>query len=529
MLFRPAQPAFMSAASARRRFSRLGVRLMAFNIVLVFLPVAGVLFLGQYEDRLETAEIRDLTNRSRFIAAAVAHDGTLDAAAFEDVVRRAQIDDLRVRLIDRSGRVVADSRQFVAPAPEPPPRTDRANPLYRVGAFIARPLLRLVQPPDRPLDVDRYANATTLSGPEITSVLRGREHFEKTIASGAPSSVTLNRMVPVVVGGWTLGAVVASKSTYAILQDLYVVRLRVMRIFAASLVVAVLVSIFFSTSIVRPLRQLRLDARAVLDRRVGGSLQESHFRGSSRLDEIGELSRALERIMRRLDAHVGFIETFASDVVHEVKNPLASIRNANEMLAVVETAEDRRRFVRVIEQEVARMERLLAGVREISMIDARLARETPERVDLQALLARIVEGFRLREAGRIQLALTSSAERGTLVVDASEDRLTQVFENILDNAASFAPAGSVVTVALERETDFATVVVSDSGPGIPEANLARIFDRFFTHRPDASRHDTGHTGLGLAIVKRIVEGYGGSVSAANRETGAAFSVRLPLV
>ena len=98
-----------------------------------------------------------------------------------------------------------------------------------------------------------------------------------------------------------------------------------------------------------------------------------HFKGSRRLDEIGELSRALERIMRRLDAHVGFIETFRGDVVHELKNPLASIRNANEMIADVSDPADRRRFVRVIEQEVARMERLLSGVREITTIDARLA------------------------------------------------------------------------------------------------------------------------------------------------------------
>ncbi len=133
---------------------------------------------------------------------------------------------------------------------------------------------------------------------------------------------------------------VASKSTFTILQDLYVVRLRVMRVFIASVVVASLVSLFFATTIIRPLRQLRLDARGILDRR--GRLQVKHFKGSTRLDEIGELSRALERIMRRLDAHVGIVERFASDVVHELKNPLASIRNANEMIAEVGDAADRR-------------------------------------------------------------------------------------------------------------------------------------------------------------------------------------------
>ncbi|MGZ5445809.1 MAG: ATP-binding protein [Thermoanaerobaculia bacterium] len=503
-----------------RSLSRLSVRLLAFNVVLIFMPMAGVLFLGQYEERLETAEIRDLTHRARLIAATIARQGTLDADAFEDVIRRAKIDDLRVRLIDSRGHVVADSLEIVTPAPQRPARTDRRNLLYRVGAFVVRPIVRWFRPPEEPLEVDFFENATRLSGPEIASVLRGREGFQKKIAR-EQRSVTLYRMAPVVVGGWTVGAVVASKSTFQILQDLYVVRLRVMRIFFASIVVAVLVTIFFATTIVGPLRQLRFDARAVLDRR--GGLQGKHFKGSARLDEIGELSRALERIMRRLDAHVGFIERFASDVVHELKNPLASIRNANEMIGDVRDAADRRRFVAVIDQEVARMERLLSGVREISMIDAQLVRETAHFVDLGALLLQIVEGFRLREGERVRIDVQLA--EASLTVEASEDRLIQVFENLLDNALSFSPPGGTVTVSCAREDGEIVTRVADYGPGIPEANLARIFDRFFTHRPDTSR--TGHTGLGLAIVKAIVDAYGGSIAAANGERGAVFTVRLP--
>jgi len=503
-----------------RSLARLAVRLLAFNVVLIFLPMAGVLFLSQYEETLETAEIRDLTHRSRLIAAAIARQGTLDADTFEDVIRRAKIDDLRVRLIDSRGHVVADSREIVAPAPQRPPRTDRQNLLYRIGASIAGPVVRFVRPPEEPLEVDFYENATRLSGPEIASVLRGLEGFEKKIAR-RQRSVTLYRMAPVVVGGWTVGAVVASKSTFQILQDLYVVRLRVMRIFIASILVAIMVTIFFATTIVRPLRQLRLDARAVLDRR--GRLQNAHFKGSKRLDEIGELSRALERIMRRLDAHVGFMERFASDVVHELKNPLASIRNANEMVSDVRDPADRRRFVAVIDQEVARMERLLSGVREISMIDAQLVRESSQFVDLGALLMQIVEGFRLRAGDRVRIELQLAD--AALTVEASEDRLIQVFENILDNALSFSPPGGTVSVSCAVEDGFIVTRVADNGPGIPEANLARIFDRFFTHRPDSNR--AGHTGLGLAIVKAIVDAYGGSINAANGERGAVFTVRLP--
>ena len=506
-----------------RFFARLPVRLLAFNLLLMFLPIAGVLFLGAYETRLETAEVRGMTDQARLVAAAVGARGRLDAQTFEAILRTAKVADVRLRLIDPRAQVVADSEQIVAPAPVVVEDSARHSALYRIGVAIARPLLRLLRPPDPPLQVDFYANAARLTGPEIAVALRGREGFDKKITASGQRSVTLYRTVPVVTAGAVAGAVVASKSTYTILQDLYAVRLGVMQIFVASIVVAILVSLFFSATIVRPIRELRVDARAILDR--DGS--RTPFAGSQRLDEIGELSRALERIMRRLDDRVSFIETFASDVSHELKNPLASIRNANEMLADVASPSDRRRFVRIVEQEVARMERLISGVREVSLVDARLGQEVRSEVALGQLLTSIVEGFRLREGARVQFELTVPDTR--LAVDAAEDRLIQVFENVLDNAASFSPRGGTVRVSVTDEEQSIVTRIADDGPGISDAHLERIFDRFFTYRPDASREESGgHTGLGLAIVKAIVEGYGGAIGVTTAAGGGAeFEIRLP--
>ncbi|HEX7151305.1 MAG TPA: ATP-binding protein [Thermoanaerobaculia bacterium] len=499
----------------QRHLSRLPIRLLAFNLLLVFLPVAGVLFLGEYEERLESAEVRSMTDQARLIAAAIANDERIDTARFEQIVRRAKVTDVRVRLVDATGRVVGDSERFLPPKPQQP-RTDRHNLLYRIGVFLVRPLVRIVRPPEEPLQVDFYDNAERLGGTEIVTALRGREGFDKKISAPGERSVTLYRTVPV---PW--GAVVASKSTFSILQDLYAVRLRVMRIFVASVIVAILLSIFISTTIVRPLRLLRVEARAILDRR---NRLRGHFRTSTRLDEIGDLSRALERIMRRLDAHLGLVETFASDVSHELKNPLASIRNANEMLAEIGNPADRRRFVRIIEQEVARMERLISGVREISVIDAELVREERMPIDLGALLSKIVEGFQIREGERIRFEL--QVPEAPVVVSGSEDRFIQVFENVLDNAVSFSPPGCAVQIDVTTEEGSAVTRICDQGPGIPESTRGRIFDRFFTFRPDSGPSD-GHTGLGLAIVKAIVQGYGGNIHVANADRGAVFTIRLP--
>jgi len=168
----------------------------------------------------------------------------------------------------------------------------------------------------------------------------------------------------------------------------------------------------------------------------------------------------------------------------------------------------------------------MAQVREITMIDAEIQKEERTSVDVNALLQRIVEGFRMREKDRVFFDLQLAD--GLPAITASEDRLLQVFENLLDNAVSFTPAGKRIAITSARDSDAIVVRVADEGPGIPEENLGRIFDRFFTYRPD---HPTTqrHTGLGLSIVKAIVEGYGGNTTAANGvRGGAVFEVRIPV-
>lgn len=501
--------------------ARISTRLLAFNLLLVFLPVAGSLYLGAYESRLESAEIRAMTDDARLLSALIGREGRLDAEAAGDLLRQWHT-DVRFRLLDEGGRVVADSRAY---APAPAQRTKgspRHNTLYRIGVFLVRPIVRFVQPPEPPLEVDFYDNSEKLLGTEVREALRGHEGFDKKITAGGHRSVTLYRAVPVIAGGRVIGVVLASQNTFTILQDLYAVRLGILRIFLASVLAALLMGVFFATTIVEPLRQLRVDARSILDRR--GWIR-GHFKGSRRQDEIGELSRALERIMRRLDSHVKLVEKFASDVSHEFKNPLASIRTANEMLADVNDPADRRRFVRMVEQEVARMEKLLTGVREISAIDAQLPREEKQSIAIGELLAKIVDGFRMREGESVRFDVTTSSE--PLVVEASEDRLIQVFENVLDNAVSFSPPGGTVQISAAAEGATVVTRISDEGPGVSEAHRTKIFERFFTYRPATARRDSRHTGLGLAIVKAIVEGYGGTITTENGELGAVFEIRLP--
>jgi len=292
----------------------------------------------------------------------------------------------------------------------------------------------------------------------------------------------------------------------------------------------VLLTIIASTTIVRPLRRLRGEALALIDRRGRRRLEGKEgavFGGSRRTDEIGDLARALELLSRRLGEHIAFVEAFAGDVSHELKNPLASIRGAAEMLEDVEEPEQRRELLDLVQREVARLEHLLKEVREMARLDAEVEGEARPTVQLETLLPALVEGARRRAPPGVAIEL--EIDGAAVPVKAAPERLAQVVENLLDNAMSFAPAGSAVAVRLRRGATRARLSVRDRGPGIPEQHLQKVWARFFSYRPPGTGDGKPHTGLGLAIVKAIVEGYGGSVSGSNpAEGGAEFEVTLPL-
>ena len=529
-----------------RPLAGISVRLLLFNILLVFLPAAGFFYLEVYEKELLEAQERAMVQQGRLVAAALAGNEAIDRDASMALLSRLQgRTESRIRIVDRQGRLLADSARLVPrreappvssrsrldeyePEPEPTPRT-RENPLYRLGAWLYRTpqrIDRLFGPPEPPWEAESfYSPDGPLLGPEIRAALAGR-YGATTRPTLGQRSVTLYSAIPVRRGGrgdQIGGAVLVSQSTYRILRALYDVRLDVFRVVLASVVAAAVLSLLVSATIARPLRSLRDEAIALVDRR--GRLR-GRFRGSRRRDEIGDLARSLEELTGRLERHLLFIESFASDVSHELKNPLASIRTATEMLAEVDDPADRRRFLEIAWREVARMEHLLSGVREISRIDARLEGERVEPVELKPLLASVLESVSLRAEG-VRLDFRAPAQPVHAL--GSPERLAQVFENLLDNAVGFSPRGGEVTVELSEEPNAALVIVADGGPGIPEEHRERIFDRFFTWRPHEPQARDGHTGLGLAIVKAVTEGYGGSVTARNRaEGGARFEVRLPL-
>ncbi len=505
-----------------RFLSRISIRLLAFNLLLVFLPVVGILSLQTYELELREQQERSMVQQGRLLAAALAGRGPIEAdeagRILDNMNRRFEA---RLRVIDNNLNLLADSSRL-GPQKADQPDTikeeaaGRQSPTYRLGSFLYRVFARVFLPPEPPLqDTDLYATAKRLDGYEIQAALAGR-YGAATRLSPSTRSVTLYSAIPIRSGEDVVGAVLISKSTFQILSALYELRLSTFKAVLASVAAAIVLSLLVSTTIARPLQHLRRESQALLDRR--GRLKR-RFKGSKQLDEIGDLSRALAELTRRLESHIRFIESFASDVSHEFKNPLASIRNATELLGDVEDPAERQRFIAMSLRDIARLEHLLSGVRDITRIDAEIDDQPVEAVAIKTLIQGLIERYEMMPQNRVSYRLTASEEE--LTVEGDPERLAQVFENLLDNAVSFSPPDGNIHITLEsRDTDI-VVSVLDQGPGIPDEHLDRIFLRFFSYRQNGTGRD-GHTGLGLAIVKAIVESYGGQVCALNPATGGTL-------
>jgi two-component system, OmpR family, sensor histidine kinase ChvG len=282
-------------------------------------------------------------------------------------------------------------------------------------------------------------------------------------------------------------------------------------------------SLYLARTIVRPLRMLAIAAHRV---RLGRSREVVVPRLPDRKDEIGALARAISDMSTALRRQIDATEAFAADVAHELKNPLASLRSAVEVLERVEQPELRARLLGVINDDVGRIDRLISDIADASRLDAELSRTGFQRIDLLPLCDGLVAAYGVSVPAR-GVRVAHAGARVPAVIEGDASRLAQVLRNLIDNAISFSPDGGAVELALARAGDQVEISVRDSGPGVPAANRGDIFKRFYSERP--AGEDFGrHSGLGLSIAGAIVAAHGGQISVDEAPGGGAlFRVLLP--
>ncbi|HUO02949.1 MAG TPA: HAMP domain-containing sensor histidine kinase, partial [Rhizomicrobium sp.] len=290
---------------------------------------------------------------------------------------------------------------------------------------------------------------------------------------------------------------------------------------------------YLAGTIAEPVRRLAAAADMVRQGRAAGRDAIPGLPG--RNDEIGDLADSLKEMTAALYARIGAIERFAADVAHELKNPLTSLASAMEMLVRAPDDATRQKLMALVRADVKRINRLITDISDASRLDAELSREMRTEIDLSHLLKTIVEIYDVTDRDKkVAVTLEDNLPAGTRVM-GHDERLGQVFRNLIDNAISFAPDGSTIAIAARKHHAFARITVEDEGPGIPSDNLESIFERFYTERP--GENFGKNSGLGLSIARQITQNAGGRIWAENRPSmapgkasgGARFVVELPVV
>jgi two-component system sensor histidine kinase ChvG len=525
--------------------STLTRRILLVNVLVLFIPILGLLHLDQYRQSLVASELESLRLQGRAFSlslgsTAVVVDENGEERLLPEMTRhlmRVLLADtgVRARVFAPAGELLADSflltgsGGLVQVIELPPPSNDS---LFTELTTTYDRVVDWIPGMD---DLPRYREAAIQLAedyPEVGAALAGDSGGA--VRADARGRLVLSVAVPVQRYRKVLGALMLSKGGDVVTKAVYARRLDILVVFAIALAATVLLSIYFASTLARPIRRLALAAVQV---RYGKGRRFEIPDFTKREDEIGDLSGALREMTEALWSRLDAIEGFAADVAHEIKNPLTSLRSAVETVSRVEDPEQQRKLMSIILDDVQRLDRLISDISDASRLDAELSRAESETVDLRLLLETLVEviGATVPETGpRIILALPELADQEAYMVPGIEGRLGQVFRNLINNAVTFSPPGGTIRVVAGRSPAGIEVRVEDNGPGLPEGKLEAVFERFYSERPSGEKFGT-HSGLGLSISRQIVEAHGGTLHAENRidpvsrkVKGARFVVRLPL-
>lgn len=346
--------------------------------------------------------------------------------------------------------------------------------------------------------------------------LQVRQAITRGVAEGCDDSAAVGTVICFAAKSRPRGAglqvVHVQDSAERPLPLLYALRFQLGRITLVVLPFALILALWVGSRLVGPLEALR--------DQVLGKVREA--RPVANLEapannETAELARAFNTLLERLDERRSANEAFVADLVHEFKNPVATIRACGESLASSDVTPERaQRLARLVHESTARLDALVSQFLELARAEAGMRQEPWEELDLLALSRARVERAQSDERWRgVRFEHSGSS---SVCVRGVAERLETVVDNLLANAASFAQPDGRVTLSVESREGRALVSVSDDGPGIAEEDIPHVFERFFTTR----RHDKG-TGLGLALVRAIVEAHGGQVSLSSEPgRGATF-------
>ncbi len=528
---------------ARARFSGITRRIIFFNLIALTIFVAGVLWEQTARTGLIDERITGIREQALIVAGALAEYAanpearSVTVETAEPLLRQLIAPTrLRAQVYSTAGTLLTDTRYLLArnavTSEELPPPVS-SNQFI---AFFQRATARARQFYDeivgiRPLGkLEPYFEAGRNGRVyrEVVAATAGRT--ESSVRVNEQGKLVISVAVPIQRLATLYGVLMLTTESGDIDDILREERSALIRVSLVAFGTLLLSSLYLAGFIAIPLRRLAAAAERVRRGRTG---REQIPTFGDRGDEIGELADSLSAMTRALYDRIDGIEHFAADVAHELKNPLTSLKSAIEMIERTPEPLAREHLGLVVRNDIKRIDRLISEISDASRLDAELSRATTEPVDIAKVLETLASIYNSMELPQNVTVHFHRDDGRSAVVQGIDERLGQVFRNLIDNAVSFSPEGGTVRVAVSIAGPIVRAIIEDEGPGIPTNDLERVFDRFFTSRP--ADHGFGkNSGLGLAIVRQIVVSHGGRVwadnlrNAADKKCGARFIIELPL-
>ncbi|TCD02274.1 HAMP domain-containing protein [Erythrobacteraceae bacterium CFH 75059] len=492
-------------------------RILIVNVLPLALLGGGLIFVDIYRKQLLTERFKLALIEAQITAEALAGASPERQQALLIQIGKEQ--RLRLRLFARDGSLKYDSFALAPPSFRLAPRAQPGS-AEAFSRALDKAFDTLVGAPPLP-DYREPADPHARAWPELR---RARsDSLTQIVLRDAPDGThIITAATPVGLDGETL---LTTRNPVDITRSVRLARQRVLLVVLGAVVLSTLLAWFLARTIVLPLREL---VQAAIRVRQGRERLVEVPRFVHRGDEIGLLARAVSDMSSALRQRIDAVESFAADVAHEIKNPLASLRSAVESLERVKDPDLARQLLEIAHHDVRRIDRLVTDISEASRVDAELSRATFEPVSLTRLAAAVLASREDRhENGTVTIVL--EAAPGEHIVQGVPARLERVINNLLDNAVSFSPPHGTVEVTIASEGGRTSLTVSDHGPGIPPQARDKVFKRFHSLRPEGEAFGN-HSGLGLAIGRTIAEAHDGTLTAHERadgEPGASLRLELP--
>ncbi len=303
----------------------------------------------------------------------------------------------------------------------------------------------------------------------------------------------------------------------------------IIRTVLAVALVILIFSLFLNKYILKPIKFLVMFTESIKSKADKPINVDKFF---VRSDEVGILTKSIDEMTTELQKRTNRAETFSTDLAHEIRNPLASLKGASELLDKTKEKQEREKLFNIINHDVERIERLITDYSQMLKDEASLSREKMKKINLISIINDVTEDFKQNLSSQnkkinINISIKNKNGQGCFILGI-ENRLEQVVANLLDNAVSFSKENSKIDIEIKEKKNNFVILVKDEGPGFAESSPQKIFKRFYSNRP---KNFGEHSGLGLNIAKNIVELHKGTISASNRpkKRGAQIEVQLPKI